>query len=54
MTKVVSCSCSSVQQDKLYGKGRRVANSVLKPAPRDKSHIVVRCTVCAKIQEVRL
>ena len=40
MTKVGKCTCSSAQQDNLYGNGQRVMNSCNKG---------YRCTSCGNI-----
>jgi redox-regulated HSP33 family molecular chaperone len=50
-TARVSCTCSHEQQDKLYGKGIRVANATSK---QDTTSIEVRCTVCGKLHRVSL
>lgn len=43
--KVISCTCQSEYQDKLYGKGRRIANKTEKKLGLSP---VWRCTVCGK------
>jgi len=45
MSKIVKCTCVNTGQDKIHGKGNRVANETSK-APVGK--ITVRCTVCLK------
>ena len=44
MTKIMPCTCSHEEQDKLYGKGRRVFNR-MNPSSNIKEW---RCTVCGK------
>lgn len=44
MTTVKACSCSHEEQDKKYGKGRRVMNLTDKKATKK----IYRCTVCNK------
>ena len=39
MTRIIKCTCIHAQQDKLYGKRRRVMNQT-----KDGQY---RCTVCA-------
>jgi len=49
MVVIESCTCSHVYQDKLYGKGKRVHNIMLKdnhPNPKGR----LRCTVCAMVK----
>lgn len=46
----VACKCTHEQQDKMYGKGVRVANATAK---QDKDFITVRCTVCSALHQVR-
>lgn len=41
-TKIVKCSCSHEYQDKLHGKGNRVANKSAATPPK------YVCTVCGK------
>ena len=41
-TKVISCDCSNVQQDKIHGAGRRAMNKTAKDE--------WRCTSCDKIK----
>lgn len=48
-TARVQCSCVSEQQDKICGKGIRVANATAK---QDSTFVEVRCTVCNKIHRV--
>ena len=43
MTKIIKCTCKNEQQDKMYGKGNRVANQT-----KNSDGKVFRCTVCAK------
>ena len=40
-TKIMSCKCEHEKQDKMYGKGRRVANYSVKQK-------MFRCTVCGE------
>ncbi len=44
MTITVICTCESPYQDKLYGKGKRVANCGVKDA---------KCTVCGKTHAIK-
>lgn len=48
-TARVQCSCVHEQQDKLYGKGVRVANTTAKS---DGVSVEVRCTVCKQTHRV--
>ena len=41
MTRIMPCTCKSEYQDKRYGKGKRVFNSMVKEGS-------YRCTVCSK------
>jgi len=43
-TKEIMCGCPHEGQDKLYGKGKRLANK------RDKAG-EYKCTVCGKIHK---
>lgn len=42
-TKIVKCTCQHEQQDNMYGKGNRVANSTSKANQ-------YRCTVCKTLR----
>ena len=44
MTEIKTCTCAHGFQDKKYGKGNRVHNSVV---PKNGKW---RCTVCGKIK----
>jgi len=44
MTRIMKCNCINTAQDKIYGKGRRVHNSL----ERDDEW---RCTSCAKVNK---
>jgi hypothetical protein len=46
MTKIKSCTCTSKQQDDMYGAGNRVMNTTVKTNPT-----IYRCTVCGKTTE---
>ncbi len=48
-TTRVLCACQHEYQDKLYGKGVRVANATIK---RNEKQADVRCTVCSKVHQV--
>lgn len=41
-TEIVHCNCQNEGQDKIYGKGNRVANEL-------KKKDTYRCTVCKAI-----
>jgi hypothetical protein len=41
MTKIMKCYCKNSYQDKIYGKGKRVFNSMFAPN-------FYRCTVCGQ------
>lgn len=43
MVKIIQCTCKHDFQDKTYGKGNRVANTL------DKTGGGARCTVCGKV-----
>ena len=43
---IITCSCKSEGQDKLYGKGMRLANSCKKK--KENGDCEWRCTVCKK------
>ena len=45
MTKIKKCSCVNEFQDKRYGKGKRVFNSIGKAGRSAEGY---RCTVCLK------
>jgi len=47
---IVACKCSHEFQDRVYGRGARVANDTQKSKSTDK--VVVRCTVCKEEHEV--
>jgi len=42
---ILKCSCESIQQDRLHGKGNRVHNQSKNVPPKYK------CTVCNSIRE---
>ena len=42
-TVIKQCDCKNIYQDKTYGKGMRVKNSMI-----GKSGSALRCTVCGK------
>lgn len=44
---IATCTCSHEDQDKRYGKGRRVMNEVERKEGRAAE---ARCTVCGKVQ----
>lgn len=48
MSKIVKCTCQNEYQDKVYGKGNRVANPVDKSKVNGKVQHY-RCTVCKKV-----
>ena len=43
MTKIMTCSCIHEYQDKQYGKGKRLFNSI-----KSLHQPMWRCTVCGK------
>jgi len=45
----VACTCEHQAQDKLHGRGVRVANTTAK---QDQSVVEVRCTVCKRLHRV--
>ena len=45
MAKIIKCNCEHEGQDKMYGKGNRVANEVVSKSGTKK---IYRCTVCGK------
>jgi hypothetical protein len=45
MTKIMKCSCKHKEQDKMYGEGMRVHNS-LKDVTKG-----YRCTVCQNVKK---
>lgn len=45
---IIKCSCQHEQQDKMYGKGMRVANAKATKNPKDPTR-QVSCTVCSKV-----
>ena len=47
---IVPCKCSNDFQDRVYGRGARVANDTQKSKSPDK--VTVRCTVCKAEHEV--
>ena len=47
-TVIKYCVCASPYQDKKYGKGKRVMNTV---KGKDGSGNQARCTVCGKMSE---
>ncbi len=47
---IVSCKCKHDGQDKLNGKGNRVANVAVK-LTIDSKRPVSRCTVCLKVHQ---
>lgn len=44
-TQIISCSCEHQQQDRMYGKGKRVANQ----CKRGETFEGKRCTVCERV-----
>lgn len=44
---IITCTCSHDYQDKVYGKGRRVANK-MKGVSKDSKK--ARCTSCGSIK----
>ena len=46
MTKKIRCTCKNEYQDKKYGEGIRIHNSLL-----DYQKDGYRCTVCSKINK---
>jgi len=48
---ILQCSCISVQQDKLYGSGRRVFNEC---KSKSSGTVPFRCTVCGRMQDRRV
>ena len=49
-TAIVPCKCEHKQQDRMYGVGRRVANTTARHAP---DFVEVRCTVCSTVHRAR-
>lgn len=47
MTKIIDCACKHEFQDRNYGPGKRVANSI-KCEPGQNYY---RCTVCGRIDQ---
>ena len=48
---IAVCSCKSIQQDKLYGVGKRVHNICKRPGTKELNG-GKRCTVCGKVTPV--
>ena len=48
---IITCTCAHPQQDRMYGKKRRVANDCNKSAGNGFKY--VRCTVCEKEHKVK-
>lgn len=46
-TKIKSCTCSNIQQDKIHGVGNRVFN---KTAKKSGDSVQYRCTVCGALK----
>ncbi len=49
-TRIVNCTCAHPYQDKAYGTGRRVANSIVLKSANEPQY---RCTVCQAIRKDR-
>lgn len=49
---VVTCYCSHVYQDAVYGRGRRFANPVNKEQKKHPPNMEVRCTVCGMVHKM--
>lgn len=49
MTKIISCKCEHLYQDKRYGVGNRVHN---KGKAKMASKELYRCTVCNSVKEL--
>ena len=49
-TKIVKCVCNHTEQDKLYGKGNRLANHAPSKGTKPNRY---RCTVCQREHEVK-
>ena len=44
--KILTCNCKHEQQDKLYGKNKRVCNRGVVKGTKENPYANYKCTVC--------